>query len=311
MGRHHRTHGADTWGIWLERLKANVQTYAMAPAETGADDHEAIQFLRQLRGGNSHAAGRKARFVKWCLQEIATAAGDTGAYIAQYSDKDLKRTDIAAKVAMLLLADNRAEAALDALHNADQDETSLGQEAWNDAYIISLAGLGRIEEAQAHRWARFAATLNRTYLSDYLKLLPDFEDVEAEDLAKKHVFAFPHFSTALDFCLNWPDLLTAAQLIEARADEINGDHYFLLTPTAEALRSRHPLAAALLWRAMIDFALEQGQSSRYGQAADHLADCTSVDADILEYRGFPTHAGYLLELQSRHHRKSSFWAKVL
>ena len=298
-------------GSGLERLKANVQTYAMAPAETGADDHEAIQFLRQLRGGNSHAAGRKARFVKWCLQEIATAAGDTGAYIAQYSDKDLKRTDIAAKVAMLLLADNRAEAALDALHNADQDETSLGQEAWNDAYILSLAGLGRIEEAQAHRWARFAATLNRTYLSDYLKLLPDFEDVEAEDLAKKHVLAFPHFSTALDFCLNWPDLLTAAQLIETRADEINGDHYFLLTPTAEALRSRHPLAAALLWRAMIDFALEQGQSSRYGQAADHLADCTSVDADILEYRGFPTHAGYLQALQSRHHRKSSFWAKML
>ncbi|MEY8120280.1 DUF6880 family protein [Falsihalocynthiibacter sp. BN13B15] len=295
----------------LARLKANVQTYAVAPLEVEEEDHEAIQFLRQLRGGSTYADERKASFVKGCLQEIALAAGDTNAYIAQYSDEDLKRKDISAEVAMLLLAEDRPEGALDLLLDADQDGRTLGRDEWDAAYIACLTVLERIEEAQAHRWACFAATLNQEHLRQYLKLLPDFEDVEVEDAAKTHALSFPSFSTALEFCITWPDLLTAAQLIETRADEINGDHYLLLTPAAEVLRVRYPLAAALLWRAMIDFTLGQGCSTRYGHAADHLADCTSVDAEIADYRGFFPHDRYLQTLQTQHDRKSSFWAKVL
>lgn len=295
----------------LARLKANVQAYAAAPLEAHEEDHEAIQFLRQLRGGNTYAAERKASFVKRCLQEIAVAAGDTNAYIAQYSDEDLKRKDISAEVATLLLAEDRPEEAMDLLLDADQDGRSLGQDEWDLAYIACLTVLERVEEAQAHRWTCFEATLNAEHLRQYLKLLPDFEDVEAEETAMKHALSFRSFSTTLEFCIAWPDLLTAAQLIETRADEINGDHYYLLTPAAEALRVRYPLAAVLLWRAMIDFTLRQGRSTRYGHAADHLADCTSVDAEIEDYRGFLPHDSYLQTLQAQHERKSSFWAKVL
>lgn len=291
-------------------LEAKTRAYAAAPVEAGSQDHEAIQFLRQLRGGDDYAAERKARFVKWCLQEVAAASGDTNAYISEFSDADLKRKDIAAEVAMLLLADDRPDAALGLLLEADQDANSPDQEAWDTAYIANLTALGRIEDAQTHRWACFSATLNPTHLREYLKLLPEFEDVEAEDRARKHVLEFDHFSTALNFCLTWPDLLSAAQLIETRADEINGDHYMLLTPAAEALRSRHPLAAVLLWRAMIDYALGQGRATRYNHAADHLADCMSLDAVIDSYGPFPDHAHYVQALQTRHERKSSFWAKT-
>jgi hypothetical protein len=294
----------------LARLKAHVQAYAAAPLETDTDDHEAIQFLRQLRGGNNYAADRKARFVKRYLQEIAEATGDTDAYIAQYSEADLNRKDTAAALALMLLTDGRAEDAMVYLERADQDGRVLGQETWDAAYISTLTALGRIEDAQTHRWACFAETLNEKHLRDYLKLLPDFEDVETEERAKTHVLTFPRFSTALNFCLNWPDLLTAAQLIYTRADEINGDHYSLLAPAADALRLRHPLAAVLLWRAMIDYTLYQGRSSRYGHAADHLADCNALDAEIADYGIFPTHENYLMTLKARHERKSSFWAKV-
>lgn len=294
----------------LARLKAKVLSYAEADLETGPDDHEAIQFLRQLRGGNSYARDRKTLFVKRCLQEIATAAGDTDAYIAQYSEQDLLRKDVAAEVAVLLLAKDQAEEALDLLLAADQKGRVLGQDAWDAAYLASLTALGRIAEAQAHRWACFTATLHQTHLREHLKLLPDFEDVEAEEQAKRHVLAFPDVSAALNFCLNWPDLLTAAQLVETRADEIDGDHYGLLTPAAEVLRLRHPLAAVLLWRAMIDYALEHGRSTRYGHAAEHLADCASINTEIADYGAFPTHEDYLKTLQTRHERKSSFWGKV-
>ncbi|WP_187428383.1 hypothetical protein ROLI_039030 [Roseobacter fucihabitans] len=294
----------------LERLRGNVEAYAAAPLEEAPEDHEAIQFLRQLRGGDTYAVDRKSRFVKWCLQEIAATAGDTRAYIAQYTEEDLQRKDVSAEVAGILLADARAEDALALLLGSEQDDRSLGQEAWDDAYIASLVALGRNQEAQTHRWACFSGALSARHLRDFLKTLPDFEDVEAEEVAKAHVLAFPEFSTALAFCIDWPDLLTAARLIETRADEVNGDHYLLLTPAAEALRSRHPRAAVLLWRAMIDFALGQGRSSRYGHAADHLADCAALDAQITDYGAFATHEKYIKALQSQHERKSSFWAKV-
>lgn len=289
----------------LARLTANVQANADAPVADGSDDHDAIQFLRSLRGDETYGASRKARFIKQCLQDIAAVTGDTAAYIAQYSGDDLARKSIAAEVAMMLLADDDASAALDLLLNAN--DSGAGQDAWDAAYIASLTALGRIEDAQAHRWACFTDTLNQTHLRDYLKLLADFEDIEAEEQARAHVLAFPSFSRALEFCLNWPDLLSAAQLIDTRAGEIDGDRYALLGPAADALRSRHPLAAVTLWRAMIDCALNRGQSFRYGIAADYLADCASLDGEITDYGERPTHTRYLQALQTRHRDKSAFW----
>ena len=294
----------------LAHLKAHVAAYAAEQAADDKADHDAILFLRQLRGGSDYAAERKARFVKSCLQEIAQAAGDTGAYIAQFSDSDLERKDTSAEVALLLLGNDKAQDALALLLAADQTENTFGQAAWDDAYIASLVALGRIEDAQTHRWDCFCATLSMQHLRDYLQLLPDFEDVEAEDRAKAHVLAYSNFSTALLFCLEWPDLLTAAQLIETRADEVNGDHYGLLTPATDALRMRHPLAAVLLWRAMINYALDQGKATRYGHAADHLTDCATLDAEIADYGAFPSHAEYIQTLQTLHAQKSSFWAKL-
>jgi len=302
---------AETLGAdGLAHLKDLVEAHAAPPPAKGTDSKAADRTGRHQSGGTTYAADRKAYFIKRSLQEIAAAAGDTEAYIAQYSAKDLKRKDISAEVAMLYLEEGRGEDALTLLLAAEQDGRSLGRDAWDAAYIASLIATERLGDAQEHRWACFTTTLNAQHLRDYLKLLPDFEDVECEEQAKKYVLKFHSFSNALHFCLKWPDLLTAAQLIEARADEINGDLYHLLTPAAEALRTRHPLAAVLLWRAMIDYALLQGRSSRYGYAADHLMDCASLDDEIEDYGQFPTHERYLERLRRRHERKSSFWAKV-
>ncbi|QCO57523.1 hypothetical protein EOK75_17590 (plasmid) [Pseudorhodobacter turbinis] len=283
----------------LARLKAAVE----------AHDQTEPPFIRALRRESGQTTTRKSRLIKRCLQEIATAMGDTAAYISQYSKDDLTRKDIAAEVAMLLVK-TKPKAALDLLQKADQDGRDYGQETWDAAYIACLTALGRIDDAQTHRWASFTTNLNPAPLRDYLKLLPDFDDIEAEGRAKEHVLAWPNTSAALKFCRDWPDLLTAAQLIETRAEDINGDHYLLLTPLAEALCARHPRAAVLLWRAMIDDTLERARTSRYAHAASHLVDCTALDAEIAEYGPFPTHAEYLQTLKSRHIRKSSFWAQV-
>ena len=53
----------------------------------------------------------------------------------------------------------------------------------------------------------------------------------------------------------------------ARTGELDGDHYGLLTPAADALEQRHPLAATLVLRAMIDLSLDAAKYKRYGHAA--------------------------------------------
>ncbi len=294
----------------LSHLKSLVQAHATAPPDSPDEDHEAIRFLRRLRGGDSYAADRKARFIRQVLRDIAAAEGDTGGYIAHYSDTDLKRPGVAAEVAALLLADGKAPVALDILRSADQSGRPEARSAWDVAYIASLIALDRTDAAQAHRWSLFEAELNARHLHDYLRMLPDFEDVEAEDRARTHVLTYADFGAALAFCLDWPDLLTAAALVEARADEIDGNLYALLTPAAEALRTRHPRAAVLLLRAMIGDTLGHGRTGRYGHAADHLADCAALVGQIADYGPFPTHARFTEAIQTRHLHKSSFWDKT-
>ena len=288
-----------------------AEAYSEMPAEASHDDHEALRFLRDLRSDSvDYVSNQKDRLVKMCLQEIAEAQGDTDAYIAQYSARDLARPGIAAEVAQLQLSQGQAEEALKTLTGADLTGHAFGQNDWDAAYIACLIALDRIDEAQSHRWERFSETLNPDLLRDYLKVLPDFDDIEAEDRAKAKALDFENLHLALMFFLDWPDLTCAARLIESRADELDGDLYHILTPAAEALREKHTLAAVLLWRAMIDYALTEGRSTRYGHAADHLMDCAAVDDEISDYGSFASHLSYLEDLRTRHDRKTSFWRRV-
>jgi hypothetical protein len=295
----------------LAHLKSLVKAYARMPAEDTSDEHEALRFLRDLRSGSgSYAADQKNRLIKMCLQEIAEARGDTEAYIAQYSNRELTRPDIAAEVAQLFLGQGQADAALATLTDAEFNGGALGQKEWDIAYIASLVALDRMDEAQAHRWLRFGETLNPDFLRDYLKVLPDFDDVELEEKAKAQALDFESVHTALAFFLNWPDQRCAARLIEARAVELNGNFYHILSPAADNLREKYPLATVLLWRTMIDYALIEGRSTRYAHAADHLMDCAALNAQISDYGSFAPHSSYLADLRIRHERKTSFWQRM-
>ena len=290
----------------MARLKELIVAYGDAPA-TATDDHAALQFLRDLRSTSvDFAADQKARLIRMCLQEIASVQGDTDAFIAQYTPGQLRNPRIAAKVARLLLKDMRHEDALDVLCAAE----GAGDADWDAAYITCLVALGREADAQEHRWSSFCETLDAQTLRDYLKVLPDFDDIELEDQAKAHALTYPDVLTALQFFLDWPDLAHAGQLITQRAGELDGNLYTILTPAADALRIRQPLAATLLWRTMIEHALWEGRSTRYAHAADHLMDCAAADTEIADYGRFPPHAVFVERLRDVHKHKASFWARV-
>jgi tetratricopeptide (TPR) repeat protein len=246
------------------------------------------------------------------LMAIADAQGDVDAFISLYEQKARKVPKVAAEIARRLLTAGRSEEAWHTIEAAEP--RSGGRDApdldWVDARIGVLEALGRAEEAQAARWSAFELALSAEHLRAYLKRLPDFEDMEAEDRALAHVERHTSLLHALAFLVSWPALARAAALVLRRAKEIDGDHYEVLTPAADALSGKHPLAATLVLRAMIDFALSHSRASRYRHAARHLLECESLASYVPDWGTVEPHDAYVARLKKQHARKSAFWSLV-
>jgi hypothetical protein len=252
--------------------------------------------------------------VRLALTEIADMQGDVEAFIAQYEEETRKVPKIAAEIARRLLAAGRVEEAWSAISAAEHRRRDGGWD-WPDfecenARIEVLEALGRAEDAQAARWSCFERSLSSSHLRAYLKQLPDFDDIEVEKKALDHARRFSNLLQALAFLVSWPTLDRAADLVLQRADEVDGDHYEVLTPAAEALAAKHPLAATVVLRAMVDFSLRNARSSRYRHAARHLLDCSSLASMIDDFRQFEPHPVYEARLRREHGKKSSFWTLI-
>ncbi|NJM35150.1 MAG: hypothetical protein HC850_11060 [Rhodomicrobium sp.] len=245
--------------------------------------------------------------ISLALQQIADAQGDVDAFIAQQSEKARGVPSVASGIADRLLAVGRAQEALSALDAIDGRWANRTPFEWEATRIDALEALGRNQEAQAFRWACFQRSFNANHLRAYLKRLPDFDDIEAEERALSFVQDSPDHHAVLEFLVFWPALEQAAKLVFRHADAWNGDLYELLSPAAEALGEKQPLAATILLRSMIDFTLVNGRSKRYRHAARHLTECANLAAAIGDFGSLPGHEPYIAGLKAQHGRKSGFW----
>jgi hypothetical protein len=249
------------------------------------------------------------------MLDIADALGDADAYLAEYRDHSpeaLTVPAIAAEVAERLTKAGRAEEALTLLQAADPTlrRRSTGAVEWCDARLDALEALGRSDEAQAQRWEFALLELSGRHLRDYLKRLPAFEDMPAEEKALDLVAKHDDLEEALWFLLHWPEPHRAARLVLAAPKPLNGDRYFLLAPLAELLEQRQPLAATVCLRAMIDFTLKVKRPKRYPHAARHLETCHRLAAAINDWGELADHRSYVAQLRRDLGRKYGFWGEV-
>lgn len=181
---------------------------------------------------------------------------------------------------------------------------------WQLARLEALEALGRDDEAQEFRWQCFEQSLSDEHLRVYLKRLPDFDDLEAEEKAFAYALLHPDVHRALHFFLRWPSAPHMEKLVMTRHMELNGDYYELMTPAAESLSERHQLAATIVLRSMIDFTLERARSSRYKHATRHLAECRSSAKQINDFGPIEPHDVHIARLRSNHGRKTGFWSRL-
>jgi hypothetical protein len=239
------------------------------------------------------------------LRELADLENDVDAFIAAV-EAGGRAENFAIDIAQRLTASDRPAEALVWLdraqgRHAGEDRTHL------DLRIAALDELGRKEEVQKLRWAAFQSWLSVPHLRAYLRGLPDFDDVEAEDRAISHALSHPDRGLALAFLTTWPNLEAANRLVRAHA-ELDGGNYVRLRPAAEALAEKYPVAATLLHRALAEDVLRRASSRQYQYAARDVRACAGLAAQLPQENGLETHDAFMARLKREHPRKTGFWS---
>jgi hypothetical protein len=119
---------------------------------------------------------------------------------------------------------------------------------------------------------------------------------------------------ALRFFLAWPRDDLAARVVVRHHEAWSGSDWHILPPIADRLQHESPLAATILYRALLDDILARARSKAYGHAAKYLAALDWLAADSDTAGDWPadlsSHAQYREGLRAKHGRKSGFWALV-
>ena len=299
--------------VGLEHLKKITNAWA----ETPPQEHELERYRSWGIGSTTPEEiverNRKSTS-SIILADIADAQGDVDAYMARYSEEQLTYGTIAPDVARRLLDAGRVEEAMQIVLNSHEAEKGGSHRIFHNdldaVYEECLEKLGQTDELKQHLWDTFTRTLMESVLRKYLKRLPDFDDIDAEERALDFAEQYPYLGTAISFLLKWPAPARAAKIIEARADELDGNSYYTMTEAADALEAEYPLAATLMRRSMIDDTLNGAKHKRYRYAAKHLAECATSDDAITDYGNFPSHEQFVATLKAVHSRKHGFWGLV-
>lgn len=248
-------------------------------------------------------------------QIIALARGDLDLLVEIEAKKQPHMQDTLGIAAQLLEAGRSTEAlawvrkpgrrAFGAAEN-DLSPARVGLEA------RILEATGDQPGAQALRWRCFEATLSADILRAYLRQLPDFEDIDAEDRALALALEQAEPEAALKFFLDWPRHDLAAQLIVEHPHRWDGGDWHILPKVASLLEHDHPLAATILYRALLDNILDRARSKAYGHGAKYLGKLALLadETDPARASAMVDHETYLAKLKTTHPRKSSFWARV-
>lgn len=100
----------------------------------------------------------------------------------------------------------------------------------------------------------------------------------------------------------------SVKYIFSHAADIDGADYYPMDDMAKKLSALgQPLAASLLFRALLDSILKRGKTDAYHYGIEYLNQLDALAGQIENWNGFKTHKDYLSALMEKHGRKYSFW----
>jgi len=172
--------------------------------------------------------------------------------------------------------------------------------------------LGRRDELEQLVWKRFRASWSRETLDQLLTVIgaEHRANVVAEATAAiLHTIPFVAGSAA--FLLECGRAEDAADYIVMRRVHVDGDYWSGLLPLARGLEEAgQPLAATVVYRALLDSILARAQTRTYGHGARYLRRLGELSHAVADWKGVSPHGEYAASLREHHARKTSFWKLV-
>jgi hypothetical protein len=266
------------------------------------------------------------RFHRECLiaarQSIAEAKGDLDGLIALETSRSAPNTHF---IAERLLKAGRAQEALKwAKQKQHRTISFMRASDIADGAIIRdwgtipkvkleakiLEALGDKSAAQELRWSAFEATLDADILREHVAALDDFAEFETMDRAFAVAKSTKSCYAALDFLLSWPNLDQAAELVILHRKHWSGAFHKILLEAADALERAHPVAATILYRALLDDILEKSKNKAYAHGAVYFQALEDLTPRFTALPGIDIEnpPSYRAGIQKIHGRKSGFWS---
>lgn len=269
-------------------------------------DEAGVAVLRDRVQRALDARAKRPAGLRAAVQHLADLQGDVDGYISVLSATEQKQPLGGAEMARRLLAVGRTEEALAALARSAPPPPGRvllpGVLAWEDVYLSALDADGQGKLAQELRWAAFERRLAPERLRAFLKKLPDFDDVEAEDRALAYARTFPQFTDALRFLTQWPAPAIAADLVLGRSGDIDPHKTEVLEAAAQVLEARHPLAASVLLRAMVADTVRWTRADRAKDAERQLDDLEALAIHVPDWGDFGSHDAFVTRVASLRRR---------
>ena len=228
----------------LEQLKERFLELSKAPLEKPKDKDRRV--IGWGVGGALYAdeisSRQRETTIRLALQEIADAQGDVDAFIAQQSEAAKTVPRVAAEIARRLLDANRAKEAWKAINTVDENRPGWIPFEWEEVRLDVLEALGRKDEAQTFRWQclseRSTAPIYELISNECLILM-----TLRRKSAQCRTLSISERASGFSISSVWPVLDKTAALVIRRSSELDGDHYEILSPAADALVAKYPLAA--------------------------------------------------------------------
>jgi hypothetical protein len=96
----------------------------------------------------------------------------------------------------------------------------------------------------------------------------------------------------------------------ARVDTLDGGEYYTLPEVAQKLGEHgRYLAASILYRSLLDSMMERAYAKSYHHGVDYLKAMDTFAPLIKDWKTFPTHNAYKVNLFQENKRKTSFWSQ--
>lgn len=170
---------------------------------------------------------------------------------------------------------------------------------------------GDRQQLKQIRYQFFQKQQSYTSFKHYLDVLDAQEKETACIEAIKQAEQGDHLLYAAELLLNLKQPGRAQTLVLSRHQELPTYFYDSLLGLAQAFEKANcDLAATACYRALLLDILTQARSKAYGHGTRYYKKLEALAERIKEFNPLPEHRAFVLQLQSAHGRKRSFWTQL-